>query len=282
MFVFIHEVQHIYSFYLMQLHRHAFPQQEADLDIQTIILLLSIGLFGGVWNAIAGGATLFTFPALMYVGLPPLVANATNYLALLPSNAAALPAYRQELRQIGSALTPLLVVSGLGAIVGSILLLISDPAFFEQLIPFLILIATALFAFGSQLRQVILRLAGDMKGTHFIYAFLFIASIYGGYFGAGLGIILLAIAQLLGFADFNTANSVKNLLATSFTLLSIITFGIGGLIAWPEASVMMIGSTVGGYTGGRLAKRVNDKLMRIVVIVFGLTLSIIYFARQYG
>lgn len=252
------------------------------MDLHTIILLLVIGLFGGVWNAIAGGATLFTFPALMYVGLPPVVANATNYLALLPSNAAALPAYRQELRQIGRAIVPLLIISGLGAIVGSLLLMISDPAFFEMLIPFLILVATALFAFGSQLRGLIMRTAGDMKGRQVIYAFLFIASIYGGYFGAGLGIILLAIAQLLGFSDFNTANSVKNLLATSFTLLSIIVFGIGGLIAWQHAMVMMVGSTIGGYAGGRIAKRVNERFLRIVVIVFGVTLSAVYFMRQFG
>ena len=281
-FDFLHGNTYINSFSFMQSHPQAAPKQEAALDIETIILLLSIGLFGGVWNAIAGGATLFTFPALIYVGLPPVVANATNYLALLPSNAAALPAYRQELHQIGRAIIPLLVVSGLGAILGSLLLLVSDPAFFERLIPFLILIATGLFAFGLQLRAFIFRAAGDLKGAQFIYAFLFVASIYGGYFGAGLGIILLAIAQLLGFTDFNTANSVKNLLATSFTLLSIIVFGIGGLIAWPEAGVMMIGSTVGGYTGGRLAKCVNDTYLKTIEIVFGLTLSIIYFIRQFA
>jgi len=252
------------------------------MDPTTIVLLLVIGLFGGVWNAIAGGATLFTFPALIYVGLPPVVANATNYLALLPSNAAALPAYRQELRQIGRAIIPLLTISGLGAVVGSLLLMVSDPAFFEKLIPFLILIATALFALGRQMRHLILRVAGDLKGQRLIYVFLFVASIYGGYFGAGLGIILLAIAQLLGFSDFNTANSVKNLLATSFTILSIIVFGIGGLIAWPYALVMMAGSTVGGFAGGRLAKKVNDRWLRCVVIVFGLTLAIVYFIQQYG
>jgi uncharacterized membrane protein YfcA len=252
------------------------------MDIQTIILLMVIGLFGGVWNAIAGGATLFTFPALMYVGLPPVVANATNYLALLPSNAAALPAYRHELRDIGRRVIPLLIVSGLGAISGSLLLMVSDPETFERLIPFLILFATALFAFGGQLRRLILSTAGEFKGARAIYVLLFVVSIYGGDFGAGLGIVLLAVAQLLGFSDFNTANSLKNLLATSFTLLSIVVFGIGGLIAWPEACVMMVGSTIGGYVGGRLAKMVNDQMLKRVVIVFGLTLTIVYFIRQYG
>ncbi|MEO1194271.1 MAG: sulfite exporter TauE/SafE family protein [Pseudomonadota bacterium] len=252
------------------------------MDVTQALLLIGIGLFGGVWNAIAGGATLFTFPALMAVGLPPVVANATNYLALLPSNAAALPAYREELRGLGKQLVPLLLASGLGAILGSLLLLASDPAFFVVLVPFLILIATGLFACGDALRAWLLKTLGVGRGTTAIYAALFVASIYGGYFGAGLGIILLAMAQLLGFSDFHVANSIKNLLATSFTILSIIVFGIGGLIAWPQAIVMMAGSTIGGYAGGHLAKRVNTRYLRSFVIAFGLVLSLVYFTRSFA
>ena len=179
------------------------------MHFEQIVILMGIGLVGGTWNAIAGGATLFTFPALMMVGLPPMVANATNYLALLPSNAAALPAYREELRGLGRSLLPLLIVSGLGAIVGSILLLVSDPDFFIVLIPFLILLATGLFAMGDVLRNWLLSIAGETKSSLIVYAALFVSSIYGGYFGAGLGIILLAIAQIMGFSDFHVANSIK-------------------------------------------------------------------------
>lgn len=246
---------------------------------ETAAILLAIGLFGGAWNAIAGGATLFTFPALMAAGLPPIVANATNYLALLPSNAAALPAYRQELKDVGRAIRPLLIVSGLGAVVGSLLLTISDPSFFIALVPYLILFATGLFAFGDFVRLQLLRLTGDHAGKLLTFCALFLFSIYGGYFGAGLGIILLAIVQILGFAAFHVANSLKNLLATSFTVISILIFGVGGLIAWPEAIAMMGGSTVGGYLGGRYAKRVNERILRIAVILFGVTLSLVYFIR---
>ncbi|MEO9652257.1 MAG: sulfite exporter TauE/SafE family protein [Roseobacter sp.] len=252
------------------------------MDTTQIIMLSGIGLIGGAWNAIAGGATLFTFPALMAVGLPPVVANATNYLALLPSNAAALPAYRRELRDLGSALVPLLLVSGLGAIAGSLLLLVSDPDLFLRLIPFLILLATGLFAFGDVLRARLLAMAGTTGSTTALYAGLFVASIYGGYFGAGLGIILLAIAQIMGYSDFHVANSIKNLLATSFTVLSILVFGLGGLIAWPEAMVMMIGSTCGGFWGGRYAKTVSPTLLRGAVVAFGLLLSVVYFVRTFG
>lgn len=251
------------------------------MSVAEITFLLVCGVIGGAWNAVAGGATLFTFPALMAVGLPPVVANATNYLALLPSNAAALPAYREELKKVGSALWPLVIVSGLGAIVGSLLLMRSDPALFVLLVPYLILVATGLFAFGKSLHQWLLQLAGKQTSRLLIYAALFVFSIYGGYFGAGLGIILLAIAQIIGFTEFHTANSIKNLLATSFTIISIIIFGFGGLIAWPEAITMMVGSTIGGYAGGRYAKLVNEQYLRIAVIAFGLVLSLVYFYRNY-
>lgn len=252
------------------------------MTLYEIGLLVGIGLLGGVWNAVAGGATLFTFPALMAAGLPPLVANATNFLALLPSNAAALPAYTQELRQVGRAVVPLAMTSGLGAIVGSVLLLFSDPGVFERLIPALILIATLLFAFGDAVRGKLLALAGGTRTGMVVFAGLFLASIYGGYFGAGLGIILLAVAQIMGYGDFHTANAIKNLLATSFSVLSIVVFGVGGLIAWPQAFAMMAGSVVGGYLGGRLAKYANPGLLRGAVIIFGFVLSGVYAWRVFA
>lgn len=249
------------------------------MTYDTILILVGVGVLGGAWNAVAGGATLFTFPALIAVGLPPIVANATNYLAILPSNAAALPGYRQELKEIGRAIWPLMIVSGAGAIVGSILLTLSDPELFVTLIPLLILFATALFAFGDRARALLVRSTGGDLSGKVAYTTLFLSSIYGGYFGAGLGIILLGIAQILGYSQFHIANALKNLLATTFTVVSIVIFGVSGLIAWPEAAVMMCGSTVGGYLGGRYARLVNQNVLRFVVICFGLGLSVVYFIR---
>ncbi|MET1412837.1 sulfite exporter TauE/SafE family protein [Roseibium sp. HPY-6] len=246
-----------------------------------VILLIFVGLIGGVWNAIAGGATLFTFPALMAAGLPPVVANATNFLGLLPSNAAALAAYKDELRKAGSDLFILSLVSGAGAATGSLLLLVSDPQTFLALVPFLLAAATALFAFGEQMRRAFVRLSGPSRTSTAVYAVLFLVSIYGGYFGAGLGIILLAIAQVIGHTDFHEANSIKNLLATNFTIISIAIFGAGGLIDWPAALVMMIGSSAGGYLGGRWAKKVNQNHLRILVVAFGTLLSVVYFWRTF-
>ena len=251
------------------------------MDLTNIMLLLGVGLIGGVWNSVAGGATLFTFPALMVVGLPPIVANATNYLGLLPSNAAALFAYKNELQSLGKALIPLLVISGLGALLGSILLTQSDPQVFMALVPFLILFATFLFAGGEAVRGILTRLFGTRQTSLNVWAILFHSSIYGGYFGAGLGIILLGIAQIIGYSDFHPANSLKNLLATSFTLISIAVFGFGGLIHWPAAITMMISSSIGGYFGGRMAKHVNPTALRVAVISFGLFLSATYLWRVF-
>ena len=251
------------------------------MDASQLTILILIGLIGGVWNAIAGGATLFTFPALMAAGLPPLIANATNYLALLPANLAALPAYRNELKALGASLLPLMVVSGAGAVVGALLLLVLDANLFLVLIPFLILIATGLFAVGEELRKWLVSFAGDTATHRIVYAALFITSIYGGFFGAGLSIILLAIAQIIGFTDFHIANSIKNLLAASFTILSIFVFGFGGLIAWPEAATMMVGSASGGFLGGRFAKRIDQRILRWSISAFGILLAMVYFARAF-
>lgn len=247
-----------------------------------IILLLGVGLIGGAWNAIAGGATLFTFPALMLVGLSPMVANATNFLGLLPSNAAALFAYKDELRHIGRRVVPLLLASGAGAIAGSLLLVRSKPETFVVLIPFLILTAVLLFAFGENVRRGIVRIAGTTHVNVVAAVLLCIASVYGGYFGAGLGIILLAVAQVVGYSDFHQANAIKNLLATSFTLISIAIFGTGGLIDWNAALIMILSSSLGGYVGGHFAKRVEQSYLRIAVTVFGLVLAGTYFWRVFG
>ncbi|MBG6159416.1 putative membrane protein YfcA [Labrenzia sp. EL_159] len=251
------------------------------MDFPAIMLLLSVGFIGGVWNAIAGGATLFTFPALMAAGLPPVVANATNFLGLLPSNAAALAAYREELRKAGPALIKLSLISGAGAATGSALLLVSNPETFLVLVPFLLAAATLLFAFGDQMRSAFLYFAGPSHTSSLAFTVLFLASIYGGYFGAGLGIILLAIAQVIGHSDFHEANSIKNLLATNFTIISIVLFGVGGLIDWPAAFSMMSGSVFGGYLGGRWARLVNQRVLRSIVVGFGTILSVIYFWRTF-
>lgn len=246
------------------------------MDITTTAILAAAGFAGGVWNAMASGATLFTFPILLAAGLPPVVANATSYLALLPSNAAAIPAYLKELRSVGSTIWPILVVANLGAI----LLVRSGDALFTNLVPMLILGASLLFAFGSKLHDFLIRQFGvnSDRSKSVLYALLFAFSIYGGYFGAGLGIILLAVMEVMGFQDFHVANSLKNLLATTLTICSIVIFGLNGVIDWTAARAMMAGSTVGGYLGGVYGRMVSQKLLRGILISFGFFLSTYYLA----
>jgi len=194
----------------------------------------------------------------------------------------ALASYRHELVGFGKSIIPLLIVSGLGALVGSILLLLSEESMFEILIPFLILLATWLFAFGGRLRTRMLDSMKKESAEGLLYVVLFLVSIYGGYFGAGLGIVLLAIVQVMGYSPFHVANSLKNLLATFFTIVSICIFGLGGIIAWPEALVMMTGSTLGGYLGGRYSKHIREDYIRVGVIGFGLLLTAVYFLRLFS
>ena len=251
------------------------------MDYTTLLLLLAAGFFGGAWNALAGGATLLTFPMLIALGLRPEVANATNFLALLPSNAAALPAYRKELRGVGAAIYGIAFVTCLGGAAGSLLLIWSPSQTFSVLIPYLVLGATLLFWFGADVNRFLTeRLpSGSLPGIVLIYALLFCFCIYGGYFGAGLGVILLAVMTVIGFSEFHVANALKNLLATLLTVVSIMIFGFGGLIAWPEACAMMTGSTAGGYLGARYGRTANPSLLRWLLITFGLALSAYYFVR---
>jgi len=159
--------------------------------------------------------------------------------------------------------------------------LASHEALFIGLIPFLIMAATVLFACGPSISERLQKSKPAQSSSWLMFLLLFLFSIYGGYFGAGLGIILLAIVQIMGFADFHVANSLKNLLATSFTLVSIVIFGFGGIIAWPEAFTMMIGSSVGGYVGGRVGRLINQRYLRLFVIGFGVILSLVYFYRVF-
>ncbi|MEM8754140.1 MAG: TSUP family transporter [Pseudomonadota bacterium] len=244
------------------------------MDLTTFAMLISIGALGGAWNAAAGGATIFTFPALILAGLPPMTANATNFVALLPANLAALPAYRRELSSVGRLVAPAVAVALVAGALGAAALSRGGEAFFVEAIPWLILAAVALFALGDRLRET---LEGSRLGLMGGYALLLVASLYGGYFGAGAGIAILAALQAMGHADFHVANALKNALAAALTLAGIAVYGIDGLIAWPEAAAMTAGALAGGYFGARMARRIDGALLRRAIVVFGLGLSLYYF-----
>jgi len=249
------------------------------MDIDALGLLLGAGFLGGIVNAVAGGATLLTFPAMLAAGLPPLTANASNAVAVAPGHllAAAADAGRPRLGSPGAA--PLLATALAGGIAGALLLLVTPPGIFLVFVPLLVGGATALFAFAPLL--VGGRPAGARRRRSRV-AVLLAASVYGGYFGAGLGVLLLAAVVLTGAEDGRTANACKNLLAATVSLGTIAVFSLQGLVSWPETTVMLAGACAGGWVGGRLLPRLSAALVRRVVVGLGCVMTLVYALRYWG
>jgi uncharacterized membrane protein YfcA len=253
-----------------------------DLGIGMTLFLFGAGVAAGALNAVAGGATFFTFPALMLSGLTPLVANATNFVALVPSNIAALPAFRAELKTLGRELIAPLATGATGGLIGALALVNLGGDLFASLVPYLMGFATVLFATAPYIRQAVERRNGRPinRGAIAPMLLLFVFSIYGGYFGAGLGQIILATLVLSGYDDFHITNALKNSIIAAISLLSVAVYGFSGAVSLPHAIIMMLGATVGGYLGGSVSKRVPQKALRVGVIVFGALLTIYYFVSH--
>lgn len=245
------------------------------MDPLILFFLFFAGIIGGGVNAIAGGGTFFTFPAMIASGLDPLTANASNAVAIYPGHAAAVPAYREELKAAGRPLVLRSAVVAFGGLLGAGLLLYTGSVAFEGLVPLLLLAATLLFAFGPALAAFSARLRSDSRwltgGIEFLFA------IYGGYFGAGLGVLLMAALTIIGVRDVQMANAQKNLLATIITTISVAVFAVAGAIAWPQTIAVLGGALIGGYSGARIARHIPARALRIVVIGVGLALSAYYF-----
>jgi uncharacterized membrane protein YfcA len=248
-----------------------------------IVFLSSI--LAGLTNAVAGGGTFFSFPALTGGGLSALIANATNAVAVTPGHALAALAYRDVLGRSRKRLAILGISSALGAIGGAWLLTQTSVQTFDQLVPWLLLFATVSFAGGPALQQWIKSskapgpaAPATTRGTGIGSAIsYFFASIYGGYFGAGQGIVLMTILTLTGIDDVQEANALKNAIAAIASLVAVIVLSFKGLIVWKYGILMIIGATLGGLYGGRLAKRLDKKTMRAIVICVGTLLTAWYF-----
>jgi uncharacterized protein len=249
-------------------------------------LLLALAAFGaGVLNAIAGGGSFLTFPALVFTGVPPIAANATSALAVSPGYLGSVWGFRQELRAMDPRqLRREAVLASVGGVLGAVLLLVTPAQVFSGLVPWLLLFATALFAAGPWLARrraavdpnaVVGHTRGRMPG-------LLAVSVYGGYFNGGLGILLMALYTLTGEARLNQANALKNLNSLVLSILSVVAFAWAGAIVWRDAALMMVCATVGGFAGARLAKRLPAHGVRGLVICTGLVMSAVFFARQAG
>lgn len=254
------------------------------MSLPEVLLILAAGFAAGGMNALAGGGTFFSFPALLAIGLPPVTANATNAVALWPASLAGAWAARPSLRGLGSYLTPLLLVGLVGGAAGGLLLLLSGDDLFSNLIPWLLLVATLLFAASPWLSRWLAsrrRDAEQVRHTPLGFVGHSLVSIYGGYFGAGMGILQLAAFSIEGHA-LNRANALKNLFSAMIYTVASLTFIIAGRVSWLELAVLLAGATLGGYAGGALGERLPPKLLRALVLLVGGGMTLYYFWKVYA
>ncbi len=248
--------------------------------------LIALAAFGaGVMNSIAGGGTFLTLPTLIFTGVPAKLANATSTVALLPGSFASALGYLPELK--GQRLFfPLVGVSLVGSLIGALLLLVSSDDTFEVLIPWLMLTATALFAGGPTLTRRLRKGAAAMtvhdRLTPAAVIGQFVISVYGGYFGAGIGILMLAALALAGMEDLHAMNALKNGLATAINSIAVVTFLIAGIVLWQQAAVMIVASVAGGLAGVKLARRLPTQVTRAVITTIGVVLTGWFFYKTYA
>lgn len=246
-----------------------------DAVMPALPLLLAAAFLAGALNAVAGGGSFLTLPALVAAGVPPVAANATGTVALLPGYISGAWAFRHDLQPIGGLRLPLvIVISLLGGAMGAALLLITPDATFRALVPWLLLAGTALFALAPRLTQ---RRAGQDLSRPKAMAGLLLVSVYGGYFNGGLGILLLALFAVIGGAGMNAMNGLKNWVSAVLTAIAVLLYAGGGLVAWVPAAAMMVAATAGGYLGGRVARRVPARWLRWFVVCVGLVMAGLFF-----
>ena len=246
-------------------------------NLPTILLLAGAAFGAGVLNAIAGGGSFLTFPALVFAGVPPIAANATSALAVSPGYLGGVLGFRAELGALPAALLRReVLISAVGGVCGAVLLLVTPPTLFSGLVPWLLLFATVLFAMGPRLA----RMGGGAGLAAWRFPGLFLVAIYGGYFNGGLGILLMALYTLTGEARINTVNALKNLNSLVLSVLSVVAFAWAGAIVWHHAVLMMVAATAGGFAGARLARRMPVQWVRALVIATGLVMSAVFFIRM--
>jgi hypothetical protein len=253
----------------------------AVLSAADLALAALAAAAAGAVNALAGGGTLITFPTLTALGLPAVAANVTNTIALAPGHLGATLAQRRDLAGQRARVRRLVPAALLGGLVGGLLLLFTTEKVFRQLVPFLILLASALLAVQERVRVWLVRRLGTHHASHESWAVVpvFLASIYGGYFGAGLSVIVLAALGLLIEDSLTRLNATKQAVGFAANGAAAVLFLFSGQAHWPAAAVMLVAAVAGGWAGGRLAGRVRPATLRLVVVTVGLVVGVAYLVR---
>jgi len=241
-------------------------------------------VLGGALNAVAGGGSFISFPSLLFSGVPPVPANATNTVALWTGLVFSGGAFRQHLNVRMRVVLALLAVSLAGGIVGALLLLRTPAHTFMKVLPWLMLSATLLFIFGRRILRANVAPVGHEASTRAIVLasfFQLLVAIYGGYFGGGMGIVILAMLTAFGMADIHAMNALKTVLSSATNGIAVVVFVVSHAVYWPQALVMILGAALGGYFGARYSLRLPPNYVRWFVIVIGTVMTTYFFVRAY-
>jgi uncharacterized membrane protein YfcA len=250
---------------------------------QAIFLLFAAGIAGAL-NALAGGGSFISFPALLFIRIPAVLANATNTVALWPGLAASTVSYWKRLNAPLRVLVPLLVTSVAGGWAGAVLLLRTPQHAFLRLVPWLLLGGTLLFAFGNAIRAIAGKsvVTDDLRHTSWRAVLIssiaeFLVAVYGGYFGAGIGFMTLAMLAILGMRDIHAMGAIRTMLAVAINAAAVVTFIVAGAVLWSQCAVMIAGSLAGGWFGAHYAQKADPGNVRVAVICVGFAMSAYFF-----
>jgi hypothetical protein len=254
------------------------------LTLELAIFLFVAGALGGALNSVAGGGSFIAFPALLFTGVPPIPANATNTIALWTAAAASGGAYRSRLNVPRRVMVPLLSASLVGGLAGAVLLLKTPAQTFMRVLPWLTLGATLLFAFGRKLaglRGSVIEHEITTAALVAVTFFQFAVAVYGGYFGGGMGIVMLAMLATLGMTDIHAMNALKAVMGFVINGIAVVTFIVAGAIYWEQGIVMVVGGIAGGYLGAHYALKLPQAWVRVFVVLVGTGMTIYFFAKSY-
>ncbi len=231
-------------------------------------------------NAVAGGGSFVSFPVMVLVGLPPIAANATSTVALFPGTIASTWAYRDDLRGVaGISLKLLVPISLAGGLIGAILLLVTPGGAFDLVIPWLLLLATLTFAGGRHLGDWLRQYVRIGRGTFLVVQF--ILSIYGGYFGGAIGLMMMAVWLLIDSAELKMMAPARTLLVSATNGSAVLCFAVASAVRWPEMLAMMVSAIAGGYYGARFARHLPPQVLRWFVVLLSAVVTVVFFARKY-
>jgi uncharacterized membrane protein YfcA len=246
------------------------------------LLLFLAAMVGGALNSVAGGGSFIGLPALLYAGISPVAANATTTFALWPGSAAAAVAYRRNIVTKGPQVTALAVVSLIGGFLGGLLLVRTSDSSFMRLLPWLMLIAAVIFTFGDSIgARVLGRRDPPPQGfSTWALALQLVISMYGGYFGGGMGIMMLATMSIAGMRDIHDMNGLKSILAVAINAVALATFIVDGAIVWTPGFVMAAGGILGGFAGASIARRLDRRVIGFFIIVVAWAMTFYFFLRR--